>query len=104
MARQARTSSGRIVSASEHPASRSGQSDEGDAYDAPIGRGTAAEGPFGKRLGPPKVVDRSQRGARAAVRHPKTTRGESRAGPPLTLPPRPPPPTSPGAADGAATA
>src|SRR5438552_16268998 len=29
---------------------------------APIGGGTAAGGPFGQRLGPPKVMDRSQGG------------------------------------------
>src|SRR5438132_6018011 len=46
------------------PPDRSDRCEQGDAYDAPIGRGTAAEGPFGKRLGSPELVDRSQRGAR----------------------------------------
>src|SRR5438034_8512765 len=36
---------------------------------APIGGGTAAGGPFGQRLGPPKVMDRSQCGAQMSMRH-----------------------------------
>src|SRR5438128_6704838 len=36
---------------------------------APIGRGTGAEGPFGQRLDPSQVTDRSQPGARVAARH-----------------------------------
>src|SRR5437867_44287 len=57
---------------------------------APIGGGTAAGGPFGQRLGPPKVMDRSQWGARTQMRHRNTKRREVPAGASYLRAPRTP--------------
>src|SRR5207237_2946731 len=53
----------------------------------PLVEETAAGGPFGQRLGPPKGMDRSQQGARTSARLLNATRKVRPAGAPrLTLP------------------